>query len=105
MLYDKRWDKKAETKPATAALIAARKLIENPENWCQKHFQYGGAFCVFGALSQATMGAMAKAHGPALDYLNVQCGNCIPRWNDAPRRTHAEVLAMYDAAIAASTDC
>lgn len=34
----------------TKELIAAKKRIENPENWCVGSYQTGGKFCAVGAL-------------------------------------------------------
>ena len=102
MLYDKRWDQKVETKPVTALLIAARQKIENPENWCQKHFEDGHTFCAYGALYVVRH----VSRNPSMDFtsavklLEKQMGSCITTFND--RHTHAEVLSAFDRAIAAS---
>lgn len=80
-------------------LIAARKLIEKPENWCRETYETdSGAYCAVGAISRAAV--PDGDYGHALNVLEdvVGHGN-IEVWNDA--HTHAEVLAAFDAAIAA----
>ena len=93
-------------------LRALRELLAVPERWCQRAF----ARCADGVPIQAhwwtdvqavrwnIAGAIGK--GPrnvspfrvheALD--NVLDRDC-DTWNDAPERTHADVLALIDAAI------
>ena len=105
MLYDPKWEQKTKTKPATALLIAARKLIEKRENWCQRSFEDGKARCMYGAILQASlgMGNDSPVFRAAEKYLCRQVHNgAIVSFNDDRGRKHAEVLAVFDAAIEAS---
>ena len=80
-------------------LIAARKRIENPANWGKDMdvFEEGsGKTCMLFALTILNHDVFQKS---------VKCiqtvTNCdsIAIWNDAPERTHAEVLEAFDRAI------
>lgn len=94
-------------------LVRARKLIETPEKWCQ--FAPWGVeqLCVGSALDQAVadLHPSDRSHYGYVSKLNDQSWEVMRRvlgfkmrligeWNDAPSRTHAEVLAALDAAIA-----
>lgn len=95
--------------PVLACLIAARKRITPEGAWCQ-----GGiakdetgvkvdidspravAWCAWGAtgLGDATRqadAALARALGS---------DRCVVSWNDDPKRTKKQVLALFDKAIA-----
>lgn len=93
-------------------LEAARKKIEKPRCWtkcqqaCDRKGRLTGAFdedaarwCGFGALW-----CVANSYHDTLSEelaLSKACGGHFPNWNDAPERTHDEVLAVFDKAIAA----
>jgi hypothetical protein len=82
-------------------LIAARKLIEKPENWTQRKFRHGDAYCMSGALLAIDgHSIMSSAVYAALKQAVPSSFHCLAEWNDAPERTHAEVLAAFDRAIA-----
>lgn len=77
-------------------LIAARKLIEKEENWCQGAWNRYGRHCAHGAILAATDdGDLMEA---ATDAFEGAAGWPILGFND--RSTHAEVLAAFDKAIA-----
>lgn len=80
-----------------ATLKAARKLIERPDSWCQGTFlSNDGRRCASGALVDVG----ASLCDTSYTALGFACGNSIVcEWNDAPKRTHAEVLAAFDRAI------
>jgi len=90
------------SKPTSQILREARKLISVPERWCQHKGHDGEGRCSVLAMHDAA-GNMdgfnvvrgifrtASAIGPDIPISN---------WNDAPERTHPEVLAAFDAAIA-----
>lgn len=94
------------------ALIAARELIEDPERWTQeesardadgKGVPIGSPeacqWCAMGALSKiAPDGLMLSRTRVAL--LRGTGTYSVSMFNDAPGRTHAEVLAAFDKAIA-----
>lgn len=104
-------------------LRAARAKIERPSCWCQNAFALGP----FGesvddptdeaAVMWCAMGALLAADGrgigdepPALIYLERACPRVafatdddpIAEWNDDVDTTHADVLALFDRAIAAA---
>jgi hypothetical protein len=97
-------------------LTVARALISKPENWCQGGFRknlykfgvvVGAAFCAGGAMRESNLDPYVfYQHTPAYGFLHEAAGiapapdGSLSEWNDAPARTHGEVLAVYDAAIA-----
>ena len=86
-------------------LRAARKLIERPENWVKGYFidHIPGCrrFCATGAIRQVSNWSYTQADTDARDYLaRAADTEYIVAWNDQPNRTHVEVLAAFDAAIA-----
>ena len=94
-------------------LRAARAKIERPECWTKGELARDAAgnsvtpdsaeavcWCPVGAIHASTLIGHERFCARhvivnAIDSLN------IGGWNDAPERTHAEVLAAFDAAIAA----
>jgi hypothetical protein len=92
-------------------LVAARALIEHPEAWTKGEYardkkgnrvspssRKAACWCARGAILRAAAGnipAGFRAH----DRLWAVIRGSITRWNDAPERTHAEVLAAFDRAI------
>lgn len=107
MLWDPKWEKTTKPESVKGVLIAARKMIENPENWGKglERERGLGRHCAEVAIDRARYGsreaklALVKAiTGAESDAV----GCNIIYWNDAPDRTHAEVLAAFDRAIAAS---
>jgi hypothetical protein len=95
-------------------LVAARKLIEKPENWCQHGYALADdddgtsplnkravKWCMAGACYRAAGRPVHFSDPDAIKLLErITSANWIPDWNDAPDRTHAEVLAAFDKAIA-----
>ena len=94
-------------------LRAAKARIATPERWTrgrmardedgngvQSVSEHACAWCSIGAV-EAETGASTSALVRALRALNRAIDNKpIDDWNDAPGRTHAEVLAAFDRAIA-----
>lgn len=87
-------------------LVAARALIEKPEAWGKGHKSNSPKVgrCVLGAL-----GGVNNPHGThfndARKALEEAVGTLwLFEWNDAPERTHAEVLAAFDRAIEATKE-
>lgn len=91
-------------------LKAARELLAVPERWttgvlARAHngdevtpSSYKAAsWCMSGACLKSCMGNDSQFLY-VIDALDLD--TCIPIWNDAPERTHAEVLARFDEAIA-----
>jgi len=93
-------------------LRAAREIISVPERWTQGASALSGrgnvvnarspsakCWCSFGAIDKAGSRSIAKlrtAEGILRAALKAES---IILWNDAPERTHAEVLAAFDQAI------
>lgn len=81
---------------ASSVLVAAREMLANPENWIRGRSRSAdGKHCMVDALWKASgaseaMATLAEAIG----------GGSISAWNDAEGRTHAEVMAAFDRAIA-----
>ena len=97
----------APTKPAppkeqTTAdiLIAAKKLIEDPERWCGTGWGRNGRRCALHALGDASgLGEAAEIGDlPAFFVLRDEMGGRFPgAFNDT--HTHAEVMEAFDRAI------
>lgn len=94
-----------------AELRAARALIDSPEKWTQGAFarradsEHACSIRDVGATRFCAAGAVVRAGGggDATAALREATGHFggLYAWNDAPERTHAEVLAVFDRAIAA----
>jgi hypothetical protein len=97
-------------------LTAARQLIADPEHWTQgsnaKRLDGGHVsaldpeakcFCINGALVRAGDGSASPWPWPWPSYAEL-CelvpGGDLIAFNDAPGRTHAEVLAFLDGVLA-----
>lgn len=77
-------------------LREARKLIER--GWCQGEAQIGHQFCILGACGWAS--GDSDLYFDMREPLQKATGcEALSRWNDAPERTQAEVLAAFDKAI------
>ncbi len=83
------------TTKVSDVLRAARAKIEKPENWCQGSFRNGHAYCALGAVRESSYGVIRYIE--ACDVLERLAGP-IPKYNDS--HTHAEVLSLFDRAIA-----
>jgi hypothetical protein len=96
-------------RPALIPLVKARALIADPANWGQ-----GGrasrsnfdSFDVAEALEECGT-TNFSARKEAIAFFHKAAGvrplwGKLIEWNDAPQRTHAEVLAAFDKAIEAA---
>jgi hypothetical protein len=98
---------------ALAVLARARELIADEQHWCQRSFARGWfdmpvpiwsafvrRYCALGAIMRAgrKLGLPIKEARNALEWQTVRP---IPDWNDDRWRTHRDVIAAFDAAIAA----
>ena len=99
-------------------LVKARELIATPERWTKEvsakdaagkevsvHSSSASCFCMTGAVD--FVAKRAGVYANAYYYLKMANGirGNVWHWNDAPKRTHAEVLEAFDRAIAlASTE-
>jgi len=97
---------------ALEILKAARELLAVPERWTKgvgARDSKGIAVdwdddsvycrCAYIAISTVCGGQRPKEYS-AFDALGFRRGHDLFTWNDAPERTHAEVLARFDEAIA-----
>ena len=86
-----------ELKPSLATTLRlTRAIISNPENWCKNANQKGNAYCVVGALSlfSAEWAPLIALCQATPDGYDVVC------YNDHPKTTHADIMAVFDRAIA-----
>ena len=98
---------------AAAVLTRARDLISDERYWCKGTLargwfdvpvpvqsRFARRFCAIGAIERAgrELGLPTENACSALEWQTIRS---IPYWNDARRRTHAEVVAAFDAAIVA----
>lgn len=93
-------------------LRKARALIDTPEKWCQGVYCKGDALCSLGAIYAAGGGDrkdIPEDGDPHFSYESERAYRTLsaaisPKWvapwNDAPERTHADVMALFDKAIA-----
>lgn len=79
-------------------LRAARAKIDRPEKWCQHQYKdEQGRLCVNEALVAARKGACSWGAEKALQE-QAGCPSLV--FNDLPTTTHADVMAIFDRAIA-----
>ncbi len=82
-----------------ADLEAARALIDSPEKWGKgAQVRSGGCNCIYTALRCGMFRAVKCLD--ALGFAGATSISDVWKWNDAPERTHAEVLELFDRAIA-----
>lgn len=96
-----------------AVLYAARGRVARLNGWCQRSIEDNdGRVCVVGALARrwhsGVLVAREPMYRPAVEYLalalgldpsRADSGDVLVCWNDAPERTQADVVALYDRAI------
>ena len=88
-----------------ADLEAARALIDTPEKWHQGSFRkYDNGvacrWCALGACYQLTERGDHMRYRDMARALRGVVGMPVHDWNDAPERTHADIMAAFDKAIA-----
>jgi len=89
-------------------LISARELIADPRAWIQDAYSYFShhkqieCYCGFGALHAVSLSTICESDARRRLNAVTACGDFI-KWQDAPHRTHAEVLAAFDRAIEAAS--
>jgi hypothetical protein len=100
----------SDTTPADI-LRAARALIDAPEKWTQDAYRRDAegnkckpaaavCWCAEGAILAASDDSVLMMNRwRAEDLLTAAAPGAIAIFNDAPGRTHAEVLAAFDRAI------
>lgn len=87
------------TSPVIEALREGRARVER--GWCQHtSMNAAGAVCALGALGDQYGNLRVPDAGDMLcATAGAQCYADIGNWNDAPERTQADVIALYDKAI------
>jgi hypothetical protein len=99
------------TKTVLEVLEGALEILRDPKRWTKGTLardssgkptdisgNYAVCFCASGAIIKASfnIGYMKARHS-----LSDVVGNCsISWWNDAPERTHAEIIQGFEKAIA-----
>ena len=77
-------------------LLRAADILETGGH-CKGRANFGDAHCLSGAITQATFTIQEypwDGHSPAIDRVADSLGGeCPIKWNDAPERTQAEVVA------------
>lgn len=110
-------------KPEVEILRKARELLSKPESWTQRAFardaegnfahvysDRAACYCLLAALRRANpdpekegfLAARVRLQG-LIDGRYHQFANVV-EYNDAPERTHADVLALLDKAIEEAED-
>lgn len=94
-----------ETDEVLRELTATRALIADPSHWGKVHYREGERYCVSGAARQVGMSMASKRllslEVPATFRADPVWRKWVPQFNDHPTTTHADVLALFDRAIAA----
>lgn len=80
-------------------LQVARAKIEDPANWRKDEFEKEGRYCAVGAVISVSGWGDCSAWRALDAVCELQC---TPWFNDQPTTTHADVLALFDRAIAAA---
>jgi len=96
------------------ALKRARKLLEKPERWtqdspardkdgfiCDSSDRHAVSFCAIGSVAKfvhkySEVAALAEK---ALESCLPKGWGFVSSYNDHPRRTHKQILALFDRAI------
>ncbi len=109
----------SETTTPTEILQAARDLLTDPRRWtkgaaarfedgntCSAQHPQAHSFCSRGALIRVQPAGGYEAYHGAYRFLEkcvrpeVEGAEPVTAWNDYYQTTHAEVLAVFDKAIA-----
>lgn len=83
-------------------LIAARAVIENPDNWGKGAINNNGCRCALGALVEAR-----AFHNPEIETLVhalPEPWRSVARFKDAETTIHSDIIALFDRAIEAAGD-
>lgn len=103
----------AGEKAELEVLTRARALIADPRDWCHgaPPSSIDAPYCAMTACYSASGGAAINHYGTSLIYVGAisRLSRCMDKpfgpvpvgtFNDHPDTTHADVLALYDRAIA-----
>jgi len=91
-------------------LIAAKALIYTPDKWIKGSFNFHGCRCAMGAMFSVlgSTGEWSQSREDSLlsavtEALPENWGGNIVGFNDSSYTTHADVMDLFDRAIAAAT--
>lgn len=80
-------------------LRTAKAFIDKPQKW-RKGPAYQGRLCALAALGRAEMATGTNIPCALLDRALPEGYGFVFALNDAPETTHADVMALFDRAIA-----
>lgn len=75
-------------------LADARALIDTPDKWVKGSYAFNGRRCIWRALGDAGVSKMDR-----LPLYEASGTFSLIAWQDAPERTHSEVMALFDKAM------
>ena len=89
-------------------LIAAKALIATPEKWIKGEFERDGCFCARGAIQAVNLDSSREidaeealeAAVPRRARHRSKFVSSVSKFNDDPNTTHADIMALFDRAIA-----
>lgn len=107
---------KTKEKKTSEILRKAKKLIEKPEKWCTGQYFSQGSMCSVGAVIKASgqsrkefdvcrldvQQAEETLNKATMQVVNNTCSEsfgCVVDYNDAPRRSHKQIMKLFDIAI------
>lgn len=97
-----------EMPPVAALLSKARAYLSEPEHWMKGNFRnQHGQVCALGAFYSACdyawdYKAPTSFMVEGCNALANACPEPVIAYNDSPSTTHADILALFDRAIAAA---
>lgn len=95
-------------------LLRARSILSDERRWLRGHLEANGLVCLTGAVKLGTacdMGHWTELAIQTVEHLELELALspwrsrspvrycCVPDFNDHPDTTHADVLALIDAAV------
>ncbi len=85
-------------------LTCAKEVLSKPSVWWQQGTASRGTMCVSMAIGYVVVDSdrylSLAAHAVFAQAIGLKNTSMIPIWNDAKERTHADVMAAFDKAIA-----
>jgi hypothetical protein len=88
-------------------LKATKALIANEADWGKGAYEWNGCLCTVGALRRALkVNAIDVVQTSAYQALRAALGGELPlvTFNDRDTTTHADIMALFDRAIAAQSE-
>ena len=90
-------------------LRLAREGVSDPARWARDHLEDGPRSCALGWVWRHTHGGylyentvhVLSRSAPIRPAFSCDCGFCrVSAYNDAPETSHADIVALFDRAIA-----